>query len=435
MTPTLVRTVLDAVARGRRDHESTILYTASSLAKAGLGFVATFVTMRAVAPGHLGLWTSMSLATTYSAFLQAGVNNGLNRELPYYLGAGDESRARRLAGTAQAFTAVSCLIALAAGIAALLIFRGKGSAFLAAVVVETIAVVCFFYQSYLAVTFRSTTSFKALAKVEFLGVAIGLAALPLVYYFSYFGMLWRIAGTSLLGIAMLHLVRPIHVGLGWDGESLLRLLKTGVPIFALFYVESSFSTFDRVLLLRAGGVEQVGYYSLALMAQQAMMVVPMSIAMYMYPRMTYHWGRDGSRRALWSRAWKSTAVAAAAMLPLAGVAYLALPWFVSSFVPRYVPGIPAARIMLIGALFNGSAIGVNALWSMKAWKYMAAYQLCGAGLRALGPYVGLSLISDSLVAVALGTACACFLQFTLGMILTFHATAVGPHAGAAPVAL
>jgi O-antigen/teichoic acid export membrane protein len=425
-----VRALLDAAARARRDHDSTIFYAASSVAKAALGFVATMVTMKTVAPGHLGLWNSMSLATTYSAFLQAGVNNGLNRELPFHLGAGDERQARRLAGTALSFTAASCVLALAGGLAALLIFRDQGTAFAAAIAVETIAVLCFFYQSYLTVTFRSTTSFKALAKVEFAGVAIGLAALPLVYYFSYYGMLWRIAVISVIGIAMLHLVRPIHVGLEWDGESLRRLLKTGLPIFALFYVESTFSTFDRLFLLETAGLEQVGFYSLAMMAQQAMMVVPLSIAMYMYPRMTYHWGHDGSRRALWGRAWKTSAAAAAIMLPVAVAGYLALPWFVSSFVPRYVPGITAAQIMLVGALFSGSAIGVNALWSMKAWKYMTAYQLGGAGLRALGPYVGLQLYSDALVAVALGTAAACALQFVLGMVLTFHATIAGPGAGA-----
>jgi O-antigen/teichoic acid export membrane protein len=428
-----VRALLDAVARGRAEHESTILYAASSLAKAGLGFVATMVTMKTVAPGHLGLWNSMSLATTYSAFLQAGVNNGLNRELPFHLGAGDEPRARRLAGTALAFTAVSCLLAAAAGLAALFIFRDKGAAFRAAIAVETIAVLCFFYQSYLTVTFRSTTSFKALAKVEFAGVAIGLAALPLIYYFSYYGMLWRIAGTSLIGVAMLHLVRPIHVGLEWDGESLRRLLKTGLPIFALFYIESTFSTFDRVFLLESGGVEQVGFYSLAMMGQQAMMVVPLAIAMYMYPRMTYHWGRDGSRRALWRRAWMTSAVSGAVMLPVAVGAYLALPWFVTTFVPRYGPGVSAARIMLVGSLFSGGAIGTNAMWSMKAWKHMTAYQLGGAALRALGPYAGLSVYSDALVAVALGTAAACVLQFVLGMVLTFHATLAGSDISADPL--
>ena len=255
-----------------------------------------------------------------------------------------------------------------------------------------------------------------------------------MYFYSYDGMLWRIAVISLLGIAALHLVRPIRVGLVWDRASLARLLKTGIPIFLLYYIESSFSTFDRLLLLKAGGVEQVGYYSLALMVQQAMLVVPMSIAVYMYSRMTYDWGKDRSRGALWGRAWKSTVAAVVVMLPIAIAGYVALPWLVRTFFPRYLPGLAAAHIMLIGSLFNGSAIGVNALWSMKAWKYMTVYQLCSAALRALGPFVGLSLLSDSLVAVALGTACACFLQFILGMILTFHAVAVAPHA-ADPIAL
>lgn len=422
--------LVDTVARLRRDHESTILYTASSVAKAGMGFVATFVTMRAVAPADLGLWNSLTLATTYSAFLQAGVNNGLNRELPYALGRGDDEGARRLAGTAQAFTALSCLIALAGGLFALVYFRDRGTAFVAAIAVETIAVLCFLYQGYLVVTFRSTTSFKALAKVEFIGVAAGLAGLPLVLWWSFPGMLWRIAATSVLGIALLHVARPMRARLHWDRDELATLMKTGVPIFALYYIESSFSTVDRLLLLQKAGVETVGYYSLSLMVQQAMMVVPMSLAVYMYPRMTYHWGKDHDRAALWSRAWKSTLAAALVMLPVVVIGYLALPWLVHTFFPRYAPGIDAARITLIGSLFNGSAIGTNALWSMTAWKYMASYQLCSAALRAIGPWIGISVYPDSLIGVAAGTAVACLLQFLVGTALTFYATTVARDSGA-----
>ena len=71
---------------------------------------------------------------------------------------------------------------------------------------------------------------------------------------------------------------------------------------------------------------------------------------------------------------------------------------------------------------------MNALWSMAAWKYMVFYQLTSAALRAVGPYVGLKLYADPLVAVAVGTAAACILQFALGMILTFHATTIAREA-------
>jgi hypothetical protein len=111
------------------------------------------------------------------------------------------------------------------------------------------------------------------------------------------------------------------------------------------------------------------------------------------------------------------------MLPLVAIGYVALPWLVTSFFPDYVRGIPAARLLLIASLFNGSVIGVNALWSLKAWGYIVAYQVSGAAVRALGPLVGLSMAADPLIGVSMGTACACLLQFTLGMVLTQQATA------------
>lgn len=428
----LLRALANLVMHGRREHAGTIFYTASSVAKAALGFLAAFVTMQAVAPADVGLWNSLTLVTTYAAFLQVGINNGLNRELPYHLGSGDQPRAYRLAATAQAVTVLSCFVAVVAGAVALFVFRGRDATFLTAIAVETIAVVCFFYQSYLVVTFRSTTSFTLLAKVELLAVGVGLVALPLVYYWGFPGMLWRIAGTSIVGIVLMHIVRPVRVSPAWDRESLTQLIRTGGPIFALFYIESTFSTFDRVFLLKAGGVEQVGYYSLALMGQQAMLVVPTAIAAYVYPRMTYHWGKHHDRHALWASAWKATAVAVLAMLPLVAAGLVFIPWMVSTFFPRYTPGISSAQILLVGSLFSGGVIGVNALWSLKAWRYMATYQVGSAGLRALGPFVGISMSSNPLIGVAVGTSVACALQFLLGLLLTFYVTMVKPPASAQP---
>jgi len=46
---------------------------------------------------------AFGLILGYAPFFQIGISNGLNRELPYYIGKGDRNRAGELAATAQAW--------------------------------------------------------------------------------------------------------------------------------------------------------------------------------------------------------------------------------------------------------------------------------------------------------------------------------------------
>lgn len=400
------------------------------MAKAAMGFATQFVVMKFVAPTDQGLWASMMLATTYAQFMLLGINNGLNRELHFTLGAGENQQAMRLAGTAQTMTLIGCILAAITGAGALVLLRDHNRAFLTAVIVETIAVICFFYQSYLSVTYRSASAFKALAIVDFIGVGVGLAALVLIVFGGFEGMLWRVALISVLAIVLMHLSRPIRVGLTWDNASLRLLLKTGIPIFALFYIEASLSTFDRLFLLKTGGTQQVGFYALALAVQTAMFVVPTSLSAYVYPRMTFQWGRNHDRRELWSMAWRATATAVGAMAPIAVIGAIALPIVVPRLFPSYQPGIAAAQIIAIGCLFNDSMIGVNALWSMKAWRPMAIYQVGGALLRAAGAYFGVAHAANPLIGVAVGMSTAYLLQFSLGLALTYYVTMLSSSDGA-----
>ncbi len=58
---------------------------------------------RLVAPSTLGLFAGIGLALGYAPLLQLGILNGLNRELPYFVGKGDRERVKELAAAAQAW--------------------------------------------------------------------------------------------------------------------------------------------------------------------------------------------------------------------------------------------------------------------------------------------------------------------------------------------
>jgi O-antigen/teichoic acid export membrane protein len=405
-----------------KSHEGAVFYTLSSVAKSFAQLLSGFLVARFIIPGDLGLWNSLSLATTYGVFLQAGVINGLSRDLPFHLGAEEKEKAEQLAGTAQTYTALGCLCVLLFGGIFLLTHRARDSTLLLSIIAVTLVTAFTFYQNYLMVTFRSKNSFGNLAKTQFWTALIMVVSVPALYFWQYEGMVLRVVFITGFGVFLLHAIRPMKIELLWNWEAFRVLMKVGLPIFILSYIESTAGTFDKVILLTVGGVEQVGYYSFAMLVWGAFAVIPASLTSYLYPRMTYSFGRDRNPLLLWHAAWKWTIAVISIMLPLAITGWILIPLVVPILFPKYTAGIGAAQVLLFGALFYGAAIGVNALWSMKVWKYMVTYQLASALLRVAGPLAGVKLSASPLLGVSFGMLAAFAINFGLGLGLTYVAT-------------
>ena len=54
---------------------------------------------RYITPEYLGIWATFTTFTTIAPILRLGIPNGMNRELPYYLGRGETEKAYLFAST------------------------------------------------------------------------------------------------------------------------------------------------------------------------------------------------------------------------------------------------------------------------------------------------------------------------------------------------
>jgi O-antigen/teichoic acid export membrane protein len=421
----LIRRASSSVREGwsNKDRRAPVLFTASSLAMSAAGMLAGIVVVHYIAPHDMGLWSSVNLAMTYSVFVLAGVQNGLSRELPYYLGAENKEMATHLAATTLFYTVGGCVLALlgGAGTVLFLVWKHADVKLIYSVAAITLVLIFKFYSGFLFVTFRSKSSFLALSRVQMWQTFIIFLSLPLIFL-GYGGMVLRVVALAGFALYLMHRMRPMPVLPSWSKDSFVLLLKTGIPIFATDYIASCAATFDKVALLRFGGLEQVGLYTLALTAFSAFQVVPISIAHYVYPRMSHHFGRTNNPRILWGMAWKSSIIVAGCMLPLAIAGSFILPIAVKFLFPKYITGIQAAEIALFTGVAYGATLGTNALLSMKAWSHLIAYQLSSSAMMAVGPFLGIRLFSSPLSGVAYGMLGANVLTAVLGLVITFVAT-------------
>jgi O-antigen/teichoic acid export membrane protein len=408
-----------ALIRGKL---TPLFFAGSSVLTSMSQLVAGFVVIKWITPEELGLWQSVRLAQVYAFILLLGINNGLGRELPFFLGKGEDSFANRLAGTAFFCVTLANILVLACGLVCAIVFAQHGAHLVCAIAAITIQIMLAFYQQIFQLTFRSTDSFKKLANIQVTEAILSMVTVPLVYFFGYYGMLGRAVLIAGLICSLMYVYRPMRVKIRMDWRALKLLLKTGLPIFGLDYVKNSCATLDRVVLLDIGGVKSVGIYALAGIVTQTLGALPGALGSYTYPRMSYKYGQNGNGPELWRFCIKFVLVSVG-FTAVAGIcAWLVLPYFVHSFAPKYLEGLRAAQIVLIGGVVGGTVIIADALWSMKIWRLMVTYQAASALLFALGPILGVIFIGRSVEGVAWGAVVGSVLRSLLALGMTYYGT-------------
>jgi len=350
---------------------TAIIFTLSSLIMSIANMITGIITISWVEPYYLGYWNSMIVFQTYSIFIQLGVFTALNRELPYYMGKGDEEKAKKLASAAL-FISKLCTIISAVFFFSLLLYliliNRSNYYFIFTIIGVGFVTTIQFYQNYLQVTFRTNKSFKKLSNVYFIQTIIILVSVLLISIWKFEGMVIRFIITSFSLVLIMHYQRPLKISPKLLKNELKLLIKTGIPLFSLGYLQNITTTFNRLVLISVSGIIAVGYYSPALAIISTLKLFPSIVSQYLYPQMSYEVGKSNDKNKLWEWVWKSTLYITLLMIPITIIGWFILPKLITIFFPKYITSIVASKLALFSGIFSGSLVGLNVLYSLKAWK-------------------------------------------------------------------
>ncbi len=316
---------------------------------------AQFVTTMIALPKVLGLFNSINqLGMSYSTFLQFGILNGLNREIPYYAGKGDTKRVYELTAAAQAWTLIvgSTVSFVMFVIAMWHVFKGEYQVAIGWFTNTLVAFSFFYGQLYLTMTYRTSHDFARLAMVSSIQSSILLALTIFVFYFNFYGLCIRAVLTGAAQLLLLWHWRPIKVKPKWNKTHFLHLLKIGFPIFSVdILYEWWNSTFLGTTILLYTSVESFGKYALATNMWQALYVTQW-VGFMLFPRMSERYGKNGKVREIIIMGLKVVPYMFMMTIPMAVIGWYVLPPLVHYVLPNYVDAIPAAQWTLITILVS-----------------------------------------------------------------------------------
>lgn len=403
-----------------KKYKNISLFTSSAVILNISSLVSGFLVYRWIDPYYVGIWQTMMLVQTYSAFLRLGVINGMNRELPFFMGKGNLQQAHKCAETAQYFSLANIIIFVALAIPAMFFVKLRIDWYFP--VISIGAVICLnFYSAYLAGTFRANADFEILSYIQFSDSAFRIISLALVYFYGFKGYCLREVSIALLITVITHLFRPIKVKPVFDWAIFKTLLKTGLPIFAGSYLFNIFNTLPRLLLIKHGSVEMLGLYAPVLTIIGAMGVVPDSIGTYFYPKMSFQLGSDNDTKKIWEKSLKSHLFLLAIGIPLAIVGYLCIPYIIDTYLPKYLRTKDIINLGLIAGVFFSFKFGYTILVTLKSWLYMSIYVILFGIFQYFIPTIMLKYY-DPLKAVVLGQMTSFAAMYVISLATNYFAT-------------
>jgi O-antigen/teichoic acid export membrane protein len=387
-------------------NKAGLLYISSGLFKTIIHTLSGFIILRWIKPEQLGTWQSFTLFTIYLNVFTLGVPTGLNRELPFWLGRKEYTKALNLVKTAGSYVSrVSMSILILTTIICLFLYLTNivNSVFsLMLFSAFTIAVIKI-QANFIGVTYRSNQSFKQLGKIQFIMGFIQLTLLPIVYFLGISGyIIYQLLIVISMYIAY-YIKQPYNVKYEFNKTYLISLIRVGLPMFIWSFLVTSSKSIPRLTLIIFGAPYLVGLFSPAESINKAVHQLPNYINLFLFPKISFKFGKTNDKKEVINKVFTTAAYLFFIMLAITSIIMMLTPLLFDKLFPKYIEAtLPVQIVLFSGAFYSVSQLLHNTLNSFKDF-YLFRYLI---PLRLIFTIFSISLIyiviDNILLSVALG---------------------------------
>ncbi len=314
---------------------------------------------RFVLPEILGTFNGIGIIIGYLPILQFGVMNGLNRELPYLFGKGENDKAKSYASVAQFWELALSVLAFLALTSFAVYYLIHSKYFYAAgfFAYALVSIHHYYGLNYLQILFRTNRDFNKLSNITLILSFVSLITVLLVWKWQFYGLCMRSVIMAIIEMYLLWEWKPLSVIPRMDYKLLKDIITVGMPIFIVGIVFSLWGTLQNSLVLKFGGAEQFGFFALALMVESSMSILINSVSQVIYPKMAFEHGTGKGIKELLKLSFKPIFFVFIFLIPSIIIVWYILPYAVEWLIPKYMKGIEAARWTLL--ILPVSLLGVN----------------------------------------------------------------------------
>ena len=333
--------------------KDTLTYGSANYVVQGIGIVNSVVLRRFMGPTAMGIWSLLQVILGYCGYASFGTTKALMRDYPYLRGRGEHQKAESLKDLVFTFSMLGSIIP-ALVIVFYLIFKWtalEGAFRVGLLFITAFLFVQRFYDLLMALL-RSDKKFTVLSQLIILNALAGLACT--VFLVSHWNIYGLFAGTAIVTIGCLFFIEkasPYNFHYLWDTRALWRELRLGIPLVAMSFLAEFFRSLDKWIIANKLGFHELGLYSIAMMANSYVFSLPMMFAHVLYPSLQEEYGQKGTAASVKHYLTKAVFVLSIVSPFLCGLAVFLMPPLAHLFLPRFVSGLFAMKIYLVGTFF------------------------------------------------------------------------------------
>ncbi|PIQ89615.1 MAG: hypothetical protein COV72_02025 [Candidatus Omnitrophica bacterium CG11_big_fil_rev_8_21_14_0_20_42_13] len=362
---------------------NAIIFSASNYIATGLSFISSFVIRKVLGPMLMGLYSELALIMSYGLFNHLGMVNAMEREIPFYKGKNDIAKIEKIKKAVFYFV-LSSASTIAVLLIAVSFFGGSlkiGLRFIAlAVFLETIGS---FYETLL----QSYKEFGLWSKlVVIISIADIILKVFLTIKFGLDGLLTAMALSALLTIGLYQLCRGCRIDFRpkVSFADIKNLFKIGLPLFIFRIMHILYVSIDKLAIIFFLGRLQLGYYSIASMVYNYLMLLPKFTFRTIYPDFIEHYSRSEDKMATKNYFLAPLRIFSSFFPLLIGLVIIFIPFVVYNILPRFKEGIFAAQIIAVGAFFYSLIFTAHYLFIAKGkQKKLSLLYAIGVGISII----------------------------------------------------
>ena len=319
-------------------------------------FFVSVLAARELGPINWGMWQLLSLIIVYSSVSHLGVINGMNRNIPLFIGQGNDQLVEKISGVAfvvaMALTILFCMALFTIS------FFFEGNTFTVPFRLMLLFLLLYQLHTYLQISLKSRSRFAELSKQNFIfALLYMLFVIPMLQRFNIEGLILGQCGAVLVTSLYILKTSSLRLRLNFSFNESVKMIKIGLPIMLAGILYALMTTTDRWIIKSYLDIEQLGQYSVAIMAFGALSIIPMTVSQQIYPRMAQSWGRNYDQKELAHWVRKQHLSSISFTFPLILGAYYFFPVLIEAYLPEYCDGITSMRIIIFAPLFLCIAFG------------------------------------------------------------------------------
>ncbi len=398
----------------------TLIYSISNYAVLGITFFIGLVTKRILNVSGAGEWAFILAFLPFGLYLDLGILNAISRQIPRELGGGDPAKAEKIKNVAFTFLVITGIIAIAVFFIASLFVSGNQTIKLGLSLLGFLVLFTLLYNLNIHICW-ATKEIVTLSKIIIInGIIVGIFNIALVIKFKAMGM---VIGTILATILMFYIAKRLggqSFRLDFNIREYGGLIKIGFPINTVAILVAFFMNIDKIVVGRFIGIDQLGLYTVALMATATTAKLPSAFSLVLFPYFQEEYGKHKNIMTLKDKYVRSLFCITRLLPALLVFICLFMSIIITYFLPRFIAGIIPMFILLLGYYFMlAKDMPYSLLYTINKQKMIVLIFMF-----ILGSYVPAIIFvakhNYGITGIAIATAIAYFCYFVCLFLLAFR---------------